>query len=125
MKTPNPNHNVVSLSIPVTILPPQAPATEVDPSLDVAYAKKHDRPPMKTTRHPQAEIHNNRDDYAPGPSGAPPPFEERDGPPPFSVADPQSPVRLPSFVESQAELGDLSAPVRCWFKPRFCSPTES
>jgi hypothetical protein len=110
IKTPTPHQNSFSISVPVTILPPQAAATEVDISLDAAYAKKHDRPPAKTTRHPQAEsTHTSAHDYASaGPSGDPPPFEDPD-PPPFSVSDPQTENQLPSFVESQADLGDLSS----------------
>lgn len=94
---------IVSLPLPITILPPQAPASEADPNLEAAYRKKHDRPPLKTTRHPQA------DGAGPsGPSQAPPPFDDSDVPPPFtSEATHQS--QPPTFNESQADMSDVQA----------------
>jgi len=99
---------VMSLSIPITILPPQAPASDIDPSLDAAYRKKHDRPPLRTTRHPQAESSFTPDEGEAGPSGqAPPPFEDADIPPPFSSAESHLNAHPPTFVESQADLTDF------------------
>jgi hypothetical protein len=97
---------VASLSIPITILPPQAPASDIDPSLDAAYRKKHDRPPLRTTRHPQAETSISHDEGGAGPSGQPPPFEDADIPPPFSVESNLN-SHPPTFVESQADLTDF------------------
>ncbi|TFK41004.1 hypothetical protein BDQ12DRAFT_418503 [Crucibulum laeve] len=99
-----------SLSIPIVILPPPAPLPEVSRSMDEAYQKKHDQPPAKTIRH------EDTDSVAPhypggeaGPSmlsGAPPPFEERDAPPPFcfSAADASTSSHLPTFQESESEI---------------------
>lgn len=94
--------------IPVTILPPPAPLPEVDTTVDSAYHKKHDRPPVKTVRREDSDVYV--DDHAfnqPGPSilsnGAPPPFD--DAPPPFfSVGEASTSSRLPTFFESESEI---------------------
>ncbi|EJD04183.1 uncharacterized protein FOMMEDRAFT_35956, partial [Fomitiporia mediterranea MF3/22] len=95
------------LIIPVTILPPPAPLPELDPSLDSAYRKKHDRPPVKTVRREDSDVYT--DEYEtgqPGPSaipgGAPPPFD--DAPPPFFSVGEASTSRLPTFFESESEI---------------------
>jgi neural Wiskott-Aldrich syndrome protein len=80
------------VSIPIQILPPPAPLPEVAASMDDAYEKKHDRPPVKTNRFDESELlaPSYTEDQA-GTSaqtnGAPPPFEERDAPPPFSTSN--------------------------------------
>ncbi|KIK71139.1 hypothetical protein GYMLUDRAFT_148171 [Collybiopsis luxurians FD-317 M1] len=100
---------ISTITIPISILPPSASLPEVGSSTDEAYQKKHDRPPVKTNRY--------EDDLAPhysegeaGPSGiyhgAPPPFEERDAPPPFfsSASEASTSARLPTFLESEREI---------------------
>ena len=105
-----------SIPIPITIIPSPAPLPEVDPSLDVAYRKKHDRPPAKTVRREDSDQYVDDDDSMrtgqAGPSAviAPPPFE--DAPPPFSSTltgqisgiPSTSTSRLPTFLESEAEI---------------------
>ena len=90
----------------LTILPPPAPLPEVDPSLDSAYMKKHDRPPVKTVRREATDIYTGEHDEQAGPSamanGAPPPFEE--APPPFFSVGEASTSRLPTFFESESEI---------------------
>jgi len=102
---------ISTLSIPVTILAPPAPLPEVEQSVDAAYQKKHDRPPVRTVRLDDADYAVPR--YFDGeagpsvlPSGAPPPFEERDAPPPFfsSAAEASTSSRLPTFLESETEI---------------------
>ena len=95
------------LLIPVTILPPPAPLPELDPSLDSAYMKKHDRPPLKTVRREDSDVFTGDFDVSqPGPSaiptGAPPPFD--DAPPPFFSVGEASTSRLPTFLESESEI---------------------
>jgi hypothetical protein len=100
---------ISTISIPITLLPPSALLPEVGTSTDEAYQKKHDRPPVQTNRY--------EDDLAPrysegeaGPSGllhgAPPPFEERDAPPPFfsSASEASTSGHLPTFLESEREI---------------------
>ncbi|OBZ79479.1 hypothetical protein A0H81_00673 [Grifola frondosa] len=99
---------VSTLSIPVIILPPSAPLPEVEHAMDIAYHKKHDRPPARTVRHDDAEV-PHYDDGAPGPSinsGAPPPFEEREAPPPFFTASAEASTSspLPTFLESESQV---------------------
>lgn len=94
---------ISTVSIPVVILAPPAPLPEVEPSLDVAYQKKHDRPPTKTVRHDDSAPHYYEGEAGPSAiHGAPPPFEERDAPPPFfsSAAEASTSSRLPTFLES-------------------------
>ncbi|KIJ45594.1 hypothetical protein M422DRAFT_59771 [Sphaerobolus stellatus SS14] len=117
---------ISSSEIPILLLPNSAPQPEVDESITSAYHKKHDKPPERTVRHDDADAHHN----GAGPSGlvptgAPPPFEERDAPPPFSVSDPApststsrlhtpppfsvsdpapSTSRLPTFLEAEADV---------------------
>ncbi|KAH8120092.1 hypothetical protein DFH11DRAFT_1721952 [Phellopilus nigrolimitatus] len=96
------------LIIPVTILPPPAPLPEVDVSIDSAYRKKHDRPPLRTVRREDTDVYI--DDYETNhagpsaqPSGAPPPFD--DSPPPFfSVGEASTSPRPPTFFESESEI---------------------
>lgn len=96
------------LIIPITIIPPPAPLPDIDPSLDSAYRKKHDRPPVKTVRREDSDVYvDDHDLNQPGPSalpnGAPPPFD--DAPPPFfSVGEASTSSRLPTFFESEAEI---------------------
>ncbi|KAI0639290.1 hypothetical protein C8Q77DRAFT_1080451 [Trametes polyzona] len=100
---------VSTLSFPLQILPPNAPLPEVESSIDEAYHKKHDRPPTRTVRQDDAEVPQ----YEAGPSaiaGAPPPFEEREAPPPFwsteaeAEAEASTSTRLPTFLESEHEI---------------------
>ncbi|KAG7099360.1 hypothetical protein E1B28_001216 [Marasmius oreades] len=102
---------VFTVSIPISVLPPPAPLPEVEPGMDVAYQKKHDRPPVKTNRYDDSE--HSVPHYSlgePGPSGqphgAPPPFDEPDAPPPFfsSTAEASTSARLPTFLESETEI---------------------
>ncbi|KAK7463736.1 hypothetical protein VKT23_005673 [Stygiomarasmius scandens] len=99
------------IMIPITILPPPATLPEVGPSTDEAYQKKHDRPPVKTNRYEETEYtvpHYSEGEAGPSalPVGAPPPFEERDAPPPFfsSAAEASTSARLPTFLESESEI---------------------
>ncbi|RPD63055.1 hypothetical protein L227DRAFT_522029 [Lentinus tigrinus ALCF2SS1-6] len=99
---------VSTLTIPLIILPPSAPLPEVEPSVDAAYHKKHDRPPTRTIRLDDADVPQ----YEAGPSGAPgapPPFEEREAPPPFwsAEAEASSSSRPPTFLESEASTSRL------------------
>jgi len=102
---------VSTITIPITFLPSPAPLPEVEESVDSAYHKKHDRPPVRTNRHDDddAAPHYDFEEGQAGPSylasGAPPPFEERDAPPPFfSTSFPSSSSRLPTFLESEQEI---------------------
>ncbi|KAK2461803.1 hypothetical protein APHAL10511_006266 [Amanita phalloides] len=100
---------VSHMSIPITILPPSAPLPEVAPSLDEAYQKKHDRPPTRTVRHEEVDLdvpHYSESEAGPSFAGAPPPFDERDAPPPFSLstAETSASVHLPTFLESESEI---------------------
>lgn len=98
------------LIIPIVILPPPAPLPEVDSSIDSAYRKKHDRPPLKTVRREDTDVYSGVVDYEAnhaGPSvsasGAPPPFEE--APPPFfSIGEASTSSHPPSFFESESEI---------------------
>lgn len=118
-----------NITIPVLVIPPPAPLPEVEESVDVAYQKKHDRPPAKTVRLDDLEVsapHYIEGEAGPSalPGGAPPPFEERDAPPPFvshaaesSTSNRYAPPpffldppeastssRLPTFLESETEI---------------------
>jgi neural Wiskott-Aldrich syndrome protein len=92
------------------MIPPPAMLPEVEEWLDAAYQKKHDRPPLKTVRQDDADSSAPVYEGEAGPSflhgGAPPPFEERDAPPPFSSHNAESSTssRLPTFLESEAEI---------------------
>lgn len=92
-----------TLSIPVVIVPSPAPLPEVDGWVDVAYQKKHDRPPARTVRHEDPSVPTYEEGQA-GPSytnsGEPPPFEDRDMPPPPFPSE----TRLPTFQESEDEI---------------------
>lgn len=107
MNMSNHTERVSTLLIPLLILPPSAPLPEVEPSVDAAYLKKHDRPPTRTVRLDDIEVPQ----YEAGPSGAPgapPPFEEREAPPPFSSeAEASTSSRLPTFLESEASTSRL------------------
>ena len=96
------------LIIPITILPRPATLPEVDESIDSAYMKKHDRPPLKTVRREDSDVYI--DDYESNhagpsalPNGAPPPFDEAP-PPPFSLGESSTSSRPPTFFESEAEI---------------------
>lgn len=104
VEVPARNERTMTISIPITILPPPAPLPEVEPSIDAAYHKKHDKPPAKTVR-PEDTEHGAAPHYGePGPStGAPPPFEEREAPPPFFSVAESSSARLPTFLESETD----------------------
>ena len=109
--TSNQTEHISTIVVPITILPPLAPLPEVSQAVDDAYQKKHDRPPAKTTR--QEEVDPSIPHYSEGEAGpsmlspgAPPPFEERDAPPPFFVSalEASSSSRLPTFQESETEI---------------------
>lgn len=93
---------VHTILIPILLIPPLAPLPQVDEELDTAYRKKHDRPPPKTIRGDDTENTPNYEEA--GPSGAPPPFEEREAPPPFSDPEASSSSRLPTFLEAETEI---------------------
>ncbi|KAG6878435.1 hypothetical protein C0993_007036 [Termitomyces sp. T159_Od127] len=102
---------ISTLSIPITILAPPAPLPQVSPEFDAAYSKKHDRPPLRTVRHDDGDHsvpHYSEGEAGPSvlPNNEPPPFEERDAPPPFSLDDTgnSSSSRLPTFLESEEEI---------------------
>ncbi|KAG6846002.1 hypothetical protein H0H87_011050 [Tephrocybe sp. NHM501043] len=102
---------ISTLPIPITILAPPAPLPQVSSDVDVAYSKKHDKPPLRTVRHDDIEHpipHYSEGEAGPSmlPNSAPPPFEERDAPPPFSMDDGGGPSssRLPTFLESEEEI---------------------
>jgi len=107
--TSSQTERISTIIIPINILPPHAPLPEVSPALDDAYQKKHDRPPARTVREEEADPSIPHYSEA-GPSmlsaGAPPPFEERDAPPPFFVSalEASSSSRLPTFQESEREI---------------------
>ncbi|KAI0048346.1 hypothetical protein FA95DRAFT_1539863 [Auriscalpium vulgare] len=99
----NHTERVSTIAIPISFLPPPAPLPEVEESVDSAYHKKHDRPPTRTIRSEDAEAAPHYEQGQAGPSGAPPPFEERDAPPPF-FSEPSTSTRLPTFLESEQEV---------------------
>ncbi|EGN98231.1 hypothetical protein SERLA73DRAFT_91497 [Serpula lacrymans var. lacrymans S7.3] len=96
---------VFTVSIPVSIVPPPAPFSD----FDTTHPKKRDYPIAVTRRPESIEVSAPR--YQEGeagpsyaPSGAPPPFEERDiPPPPFFSPEPSS-SGLPNFLESESQL---------------------
>lgn len=98
-----PNQESASVSIPITLLPPivRRPDTTGEGDMERDYYKKFDKPPVKTNREADADV------GPPGPSasGAPPPFDERDVPPPPFVQSESIQAgssRLPTFLESEA-----------------------
>ncbi|KAJ3561107.1 hypothetical protein NP233_g10398 [Leucocoprinus birnbaumii] len=96
-----------TLTIPLNILPPPARLPEVSQTIDAAYSKKHDRPPVKTNRyddHERAAPHYSEGEAGPSMSSAPPPFEERDAPPPFFSSAAEASTSLPTFLESEREV---------------------
>ena len=100
--------SITRINIPIVLLPNLAPLPEVDESVASAYRKKHDKPPARTVRHEDADVaENEAGPSVSGPVGAPPPFEERDAPPPFFASDPtaSTSLRLPTFLESESDLG--------------------
>ncbi|KAH9044742.1 hypothetical protein EDB85DRAFT_2138265 [Lactarius pseudohatsudake] len=99
---------VSTITIPITFLPSPAPLPEVEESVGSAYHKKHDRPPTRTNRSDDMDAAPHYEGEA-GPSylasALPPPFEERDAPPPFfPTSFPSSSSRLPTFLESEQEI---------------------
>jgi hypothetical protein len=108
--TSNHTERFSTVTIPLVIIPPPAPLPEVEEWVDAAYQKKHDRPPAKTIRHDDAD--SSVPQYDPGVAGpsalsiaAPPPFEERDAPPPFfTEREASTSNRLPTFLESENEI---------------------
>jgi hypothetical protein len=107
----NHTERVSTITFPITFLPSPAPLPEVEESVDSAYHKKHDRPPISTNRRDDdadAAPHYDYEEGQAGPSylasGAPPPFEERDAPPPFFSASFPSSSGLPTFLESEQEI---------------------
>lgn len=98
----NHTEQVETVVIPLTIIPPPAPLPEADADLEVAYRKKHDRPPQRTVRGDDSENTPHYEEA--GPSYAPPPFEERDAPPPFQEPSSSTVTRLPTFHEAECEI---------------------
>ncbi|KAI0068274.1 hypothetical protein BV25DRAFT_1793336 [Artomyces pyxidatus] len=99
----NHTERVCTIAIPITFLPPPAHLPEVEEWVDSAYHKKHDRPPSKTVRGEDTDAAPHYEEGQAGPSGAPPPFEERDAPPPF-FSEASTSTRLPTFLESEQEI---------------------
>jgi hypothetical protein len=93
---------VHTVLIPILLVPSTAPLPQVDEELESAYRKKHDQPPQRTVRGDDTEDTPHYDEA--GPSGAPPPFEEREAPPPFSEPEASTSNRLPTFLESEIEI---------------------
>ena len=99
-----------TIPIPITIIPPPAPLPEVEEWVDTAYQKKHDRPPLRTVRHEDTEIsaplyHEGEAGPSYTQHGAPPPFEDRDvPPPPFFPSEASTSAGLPTFQESENEI---------------------
>lgn len=93
---------VHTILIPLLLIPPTAPLPGLDEDLDSAYRKKHDQPPKKTIRGDDTDDTPHYEEA--GPSGAPPPFEEREAPPPFSEPEASSSSRLPTFLEAETEI---------------------
>lgn len=109
VNTTSQTERISTMVIPITILPTPAPLPEVSPALDDAYQKKHDQPPTRTVREEEVDPsipHYSEAGPSMLPSGAPPPFEERDAPPPFFVSalEASSSSRLPTFQESEREI---------------------
>ncbi|KAL0575989.1 hypothetical protein V5O48_005989 [Marasmius crinis-equi] len=106
------SERVLSVSFPITMLPPPAPLPEVEPGIYEEYSKKHDRPPAQTNRY-DGDSEHSAPHYTPGEAGpsvlphvAPPPFDEPEAPPPFfsSAAEASTSARLPTFLESETEI---------------------
>lgn len=97
---------VCTITIPVVILPLAATLPQVEDDIETAYHKKHDRPPTHTNREEESDVPGySIGEAGPSFSHAPPPFEEREAPPPFFPAEPEaSSSRLPTFLESEAEI---------------------
>ena len=115
---------VSTITIPITFLPSPAPLPEVEESVSSAYHKKHDRPPTRTNRPDDVDAAPHYEGEA-GPSylasGLPPPFEERDAPPPFF---PSSSSRLPTFLESEQEMFIANAEDDAAAPPALIPPVE-
>ncbi|KAG2149846.1 hypothetical protein BD769DRAFT_1408801 [Suillus cothurnatus] len=110
VETTSRTERLMTIPIPLTIIPPPAPLPEVEEWVGAAYQKKHDRPPLRTVRQedPESSIPLYQEGEA-GPSytqnGAPPPFEDRDmPPPPFFYSTPSTSNAPPSFQESESEI---------------------
>lgn len=99
-----------TISIPINIIPPPAPLPEVEEWIDAAYQKKHDRPPLRTVRQEDTEVsaplyHEGEAGPSYTQHGAPPPFEDRDvPPPPFFPSEASTSTGLPTFQESEDEI---------------------
>ncbi|KZW02240.1 hypothetical protein EXIGLDRAFT_735716 [Exidia glandulosa HHB12029] len=86
------SERTVKLAFPLLILPPPPPSSVADnDETSESYRKKHDRPPTRTVRRMDVEV-----EPEPGPSDPPPPF--------FDTG--MSGARLPTFLESEAALGE-------------------
>ncbi|KAF9514074.1 hypothetical protein BS47DRAFT_1343570 [Hydnum rufescens UP504] len=74
--------STASVSIPLVLLPPLAPAPngDIDEEIDIAYHKKHDAPPVKTTRQDDYDIgegtSRTTDVHSSALHSPPPPFFE-------------------------------------------------
>ncbi|KAJ3545888.1 hypothetical protein NMY22_g2260 [Coprinellus aureogranulatus] len=103
--------------IPIVMLPPAARLPQVPSTIDEAYSKKHDRPPTQTNRYDEDPSIPHYSEAGPsvphyseaGPSmlpGAPPPFDDREAPPPFFATEHEASTssRLPTFQESENEI---------------------
>ncbi|KAJ2919034.1 hypothetical protein MD484_g1398, partial [Candolleomyces efflorescens] len=96
-----------NIIIPIVIRAPAAPLPQVPPTIDEAYSKKHDRPPTRTNRHEEDLSIPHYSEAGPSMlSGAPPPFDDREAPPPFFATELEASTssRLPTFQESENEI---------------------
>ncbi|KAF5337328.1 hypothetical protein D9611_003314 [Ephemerocybe angulata] len=93
--------------VPIVVLPPPARLPQVPPTIDEAYSKKHDRPPSQTNRQEEYPSIPHYSEAGPSIlSGAPPPFDDREAPPPFFATELEASTstRLPTFQESENEI---------------------
>ncbi|EAU92863.1 hypothetical protein CC1G_03650 [Coprinopsis cinerea okayama7 len=107
--TTNHSERISTITIPIVISPPPAPLPQVSQAIDEAYSKKHDRPPARTNRYEEDSTVPYYTVNEPGPSmypGAPPPFDDREAPPPFFATELEASTssRLPTFQESENEI---------------------
>ncbi|KAH6917241.1 hypothetical protein BKA70DRAFT_1138671 [Coprinopsis sp. MPI-PUGE-AT-0042] len=102
------SERISTMTIPIIISPPPAPLPQVSRAIDEQYSKKHDQPPMRTNRYDEDVSVPGYTENEAGPSmlTAPPPFEDREAPPPFFATESEASTssRLPTFLESEAEV---------------------
>ncbi|KAG1826102.1 uncharacterized protein BJ212DRAFT_1444081 [Suillus subaureus] len=103
VETTSRTERLMTIPIPLTIIPPPAPLPEVEEWVDAAYQKKHDRPPLRTVR--QEDPESSIPLYQEGEAG--PSYSQNDRdipPPPFFHSTPSTSNAPPSFQESESEI---------------------